>query len=178
MPATSAKVVCAISLLLTRCLLRPKFPSMPPGPPPALRMLRDSRNNRSPKIINVGKMVIAICAKVLVATSARNGMDADSKSSMYFLYSDGMMVTYTGAGLSPKRSEKPLVFGTTSALMRSLMITTESFTNFFSLANKINCCHVSIGVPRLELPLITIHKRMASNPNVNQVTLWRRGLLG
>ena len=69
MPATSAKVACALSLVLTRCRLRPKPPSMPPGPPPAPRMLRVISTHSRPSTITVGRMVISTCDTAPVAMS-------------------------------------------------------------------------------------------------------------
>ena len=40
MPATSLRVMLECSLLSTLCFERPKLPSIPPGPPPALRRPR------------------------------------------------------------------------------------------------------------------------------------------
>jgi len=53
MPATSENVMFVCSLVVMRCRLRPKFPSMPP-PPPTPRICRNRKNQMNAKISTHG----------------------------------------------------------------------------------------------------------------------------
>ena len=68
MPATSPKFILLVSFVAMRWRDFPKFPSMPPGPPPADRIERAMKN----QIIRIrsknGAKDTSICIQMLVPT--------------------------------------------------------------------------------------------------------------